>query len=113
MEFSKALASFLESVLALGGPILCAASCCDQSKLVSEPQSKCYLQGSLLLASPSYGSQAGGVVSPAGIQGSRSCQARALPGRVGGRSSHQAPTSSLGGTTGPRRGSIRMQGLEA
>lgn len=66
MELSKALASFLESVLALGGPILCAGSCCDQSKLVCKPQSKCHPQGSLLRASPSSGSRAGGAVSPAG-----------------------------------------------
>lgn len=64
MELPKALASFLESVLALGGPVLCVCSCCDQSKLVWKPQPKClHPQGSLLLASSSSGSRAGGAVS--------------------------------------------------
>lgn len=65
MQLSRALASFLDSVLALGGLVLCVGSCCDESKLVCEPQSKWHRQGSLLLPlPPSSGRWAVGAVSP-------------------------------------------------
>lgn len=114
MQLSKALASFLESVLALGGPVLCVGSCCDQSKLVCEPQSKWHRQGSLLLPlPPSFGCWAVGAVRPTRKPG---LGAQWLPGQstyweVGSQAEPSGSTSRTGGGTAEPRGAlVRTQG---